>query len=317
MSQNSPSALADPSPADIQRAASQWFARNQASDADPTDRAFLDWMADNPEHEAAYHQIEMMWQSDAFGAAIHRARTCERYARRRNAVAGLAAAIALITGAMRIGGVEAALPADHVARIGAHKVVSLEDDTRVELDSASAIDVDYNEQERTVTLRRGRVMVDIAPDQRPFRLVVGDAVIRDVGTSFAAERIGAGTRVAVSDGAVGIRWRGDEADLAVLRAGQAGGLLSNGALPARPANDQLDFGWRRGRVYFSQAPLSEVVARLRRYHKGWIVIADDRIAHLPITGGIDSARPAEAMTELARLSGGELVRVTDRLLILR
>lgn len=288
-----------------------WFVRNQGQDA--PDPAFEAWCAVDPAHEAAYARVSALWGSDAFGAA---ARRLKRPARPVAAAIVLPLALLLTMGGLKATGVTPSLPADHVTRVGDVATTTLDDGTRLTLDTATAVDVDFDAGERVLRLRRGRVFVAVAADARPFRIVADGADIRDIGTSFSVREADGGARVAVRDGIVDVRATGHD-KVQRLTAGLRGGVSREGLLPITAADSYEDFGWTRDRLYFHDRPLGEVVAELRRYYRGWIVVGDEAIANQRISGGLRLDDPASAMAELAKLSGGKLTRVSDTLLILR
>jgi transmembrane sensor len=302
-----------PQLSDIDRTALAWFVANRGDDADAA--AFDAWRGADPRHAAAYARIEDLWGSSAFVGAAKRARP--RTARAAVATAALAVCLALSTGmALRLTGTTIAWPADRATAVGEIASTTLDDGSQVLLDTDTAIDIAMDGEKREVRLLRGRAFITVAADRRPFRVLSGEAVIRDIGTRFAVTHAANGERVVVAEGMVELRAR-DGRQTRNIGAGQ-GGTLSGGTLsPAQPINPVQAFGWTRHRLYFTNKPLGEVAEELRRYHRGWIVIGNDRAARLPISGGLNLDDPVAGMAELARLSGTRLTRVTDRILILR
>lgn len=302
-----------PTLSDVDQAALGWFIAARGGHADPV--ALAEWRSADSRHEQAYARIESLWGSAAFAGAVKRTRP-----HRKRAAAGAAAmalCLAIITTAsLRLSGTTLAWPADHSAPIGEIAAIQLEDGTRVILDSGSAMNVSMDRDRRDIRLLRGRLSVAVADDERPLRLLSGDAVIRDIGTRFSVLRDEDGEHVAVSEGIVDLRASGESRAL-ILGAGESGALKDGRLESARRINEIEAFGWTDGRLYFSNRPLHEVVEELRRYHRGWIVVTNDHAASLRVSGGLSLHDPATAMTELARLSGTRLSRVTDRILILR
>jgi len=300
--------------APIDAKALSWFVANQA---DGDRQGFEAWRAADPRHEAAYARIERLWGSPALAGAAKRVRPASR-AQATGATAAIALCLfATSTIGLRLTGTQIAWPADHATAIGEIATARLDDGTVVMLDSGSAIDADMNGDGREVRLLRGRAFVTVAPDARPFRMTSGDAVIRDIGTRFAVSRDAGREQVAVQEGVVELRATADAPAHAVLRAGQ-GSEAAGGTLGAVRTIEPFEaFGWTRQRLYFSGRPLGDVVAELRRYHRGWIVVANRDAAAMRISGGLRLDDPDAAMAELARLSGTRLTRVAGRLLILR
>ncbi len=303
---------------EIDRAALGWFVANRGDDADQA--GFEHWQAADPRHGDAYARIEQLWGSSAFAGAAKRARPRNRAAAAATTL-GLALCLMLVTGAgMRLTGHVLAWPADHATPVGQIAATTLADGSRVTLDSGSAIDVAIGPDGREIRLLRGRIFVAVAPDDRPLRVLSGDALIRDIGTSFSVGRDEGGEAVAVADGLVEISAGSapqGTASAAMIRAGQGGALQRGRVIAAHAINPLESFAWVQQRHYFADQRLGDVAAELRRYHRGWIIIANDHAADVRISGGLNLADPVAAMEELARLSSTRLTRVSDHLLILR
>ena len=303
---------APPKLSDIDRAALGRFVAERGGEGDAETLAA--WLAADPQHEKAYARIETLWSSAAFAGAAKDARP--RRARAAAGAAGMALCLGIVTaGAFQLSGTILAWPTDYSAPVGDIAAMVLDDGSRVVLDSGSAIDVAMDSNRREIRLVRGRLSITVADDARPLRVLSGDAVIRDIGTRFAVSREDGGEHVAVAEGVVELRAHDGNRAL-VLHAGEGGALAGGRIGPVRRINELEAFGWTDGRLYFSRRPVGEVIDELRRYHRGWIVVANDRAADLPISGGLDLKDPVAAMEELARLSGARLSRVTDRILIL-
>ncbi|WP_343615198.1 FecR domain-containing protein [Novosphingobium sp.] len=291
-----------------------WFLRHQAGQG-AGDPAFAAWRDSNPAHAAAYARVQAVWGAPAFAEAL----AAQPTPARRWPLMRIAASVALLVlvgaGGMRLAGLPWRLPANHTAAIGGQEVARLDDGTRLVLDSSAAVDVTYTATERRMALRDGRAFFDVGKDRRAFRVAAGRITVRDVGTRFSVERAGDTVHVAVEQGEVAFRpdGTGPEQHLA---AGQIGGYV-DGFLPVRAAPADITFAWLDHRLFFSQARLGDVVQDLRRYHRGWIILANPRLAAVKVSGGYDTRDPASAMADLARLSGGTLIRLSDRLLILR
>jgi transmembrane sensor len=302
-------------------AALDWFTRRQGSASGTVpDRRFDAWLHADPAHAAAYARVEALWRDPAFTAAVagqalpNRPRVAPVLFR----VAASAALFAVLgVGGLRIAGVPVRLPADYATHVGAEQTAQLDDGTRLVLDSASAVDVSYSGTQRIVRLREGRAFFSVAQDTRPFEVVAGSVVIRDVGTSFSVDRFDGEVRVAVSQGEVALTPADRNTPEQHLRAGEEGGYRDGHLIASAMIDPQIAFAWLDHRLFFQQRPLAEVVDALRRYHRGWIVIANPALSGLKVSGGYNLNDPVAAIRDLARLSGASLIRVSDRLLILR
>ncbi|MCP2937671.1 FecR domain-containing protein, partial [Salmonella enterica subsp. enterica serovar Typhimurium] len=77
------------------------------------------------------------------------------------------------------------LLADHRTVPGERLTVTLDDGSRVTLNTDSAIDEQYTGQERRIVLRRGEILVEVSADpQRPFVVESRHATARALGTQY-------------------------------------------------------------------------------------------------------------------------------------
>lgn len=299
-----------------------WFLRRQEDGLDgPSRAAFEAWLSADPNHAAAYARVEAVWAAPAFVEALEgHGRGKSGRSLSMGMVMRMAASIALLTligaGALRLAGIPLRLPSDYATHVGDLETARLTDGTKLVLDSDTAVDLAYSRDERHIELRDGRAYFDVGQDRRPFRVTVNGIAIRDIGTRFSVERDGDLVRVAVQDGEVALFAHGGKESGQHLRVGQVGGY-DHGYIPVRAVPIDISFAWLDHRLFFEQAPLGQVVEQLRRYHRGWIVIADAKLATIRISGGYDTRDVSAAAEDIARLSGASLIRVSDRLLILR
>jgi transmembrane sensor len=158
----------------------------------------------------------------------------------------------------------------------------------------------------------GEAYFDVVHDTtRPFVVRVGDATVRDVGTSFAV-RSDSGTRlqVVVTTGAVALRARTDSA--AILRAGDVGALQSTGGISVRhDASTAPYLAWMRDSLVFREASIAEVSSDLRRWYGVELRVEDSILAsrHLTMTFSGD---PLERVLRVIALGlGAEIERHGD------
>lgn len=302
----------------IRAAALDWLLAGEAA---RQDGAFQAWLAAAPAHRAAFAEAERLWQDPSFLAALHaqpRPATRPRPARTRMRTACLMAAslfaIAVLSWpALRLAGLPLHLGADYTTRIGIERTDMLPDGSRLTLDTDTAVDFSMNPAERRLTLRDGRVFIAVQHQARPFRVHVNSITVEDIGTEFSVERHEAQVTVIVRQGAVSVTTPSGEAQ---LRAGQAATVIDGRLQPTQTIDPSMAFAWLDHRLYFQDARLGDVVAALRRYQRGWIIIARPSLAALRVSGGYDLRAPAAAILDLAKLSGASVTRLSDRLLIL-
>jgi transmembrane sensor len=286
--------------------ATAWFVRLRNPLATGEDRrAFRDWIAASPVNADAYDEAGALWGRLDLPAARLGARGWHRKTNRSTfafrAVAA-AASIGLIGGAAfwRDPGLLDRLRADHATAPGHQSEVVLADGTRLFLDGDSAVEVQLHTDGRHVTLLRGRVFFDVAPDpSRPFR-VSADILQTDVlGTGFAVDNETAS--VAVEHGAVAVtRPAGARVKLG---AGQGVHARGEGLSDAEAVEPSQSFAWRRGLIVLDSAPLGRVADELARMAPGRVFIPDRELRALTLSGTFRADDP-DAVLEAMKTALG-------------
>jgi len=280
------------------REAADWLDRLNTPPHETEDlEAFSAWRAD-PENRAEYERLEdikraMTTMRDDPDMRQAAAEALERGAarRRRHApltlrprqlVAGLVAACLVAA----IGAFALRMPT-YSTRVGETFSATLEDGSRVQLNTDSAVRVRYSAGQRRIELLRGQAFFQVAHNvQRPFIVLAGDAQVRALGTRFDVRRIGQDVRVVLVQGSIEVSdpavrpapWR--------LKAGQALALPRATAEPVAPTpvDTPSVTSWTTGNLTFQGVPLSEAVAELNRYSHDKIVLAPGVPADRHVTG---------------------------------
>ncbi|AQR72812.1 FecR family protein [Sphingomonas sp. LM7] len=312
---------------DVDAEAAAWLARLQDSDRSAaTETAFKAWAHADPANEEAFERATEIW------AMIPGAMLCadapvsapvplpvRRSSGLRVTAFALAASLLLIVGAGS-GWWLFARPIDYATRIGEQKVATLEDGSRVALNTDTEIDVAFEKDVRRVTLERGEAMFEVAPNpDRPFIVRAGDKLVKAIGTSFIVRREGSGVVVTLIQGKVSVSDVSAGAARPTLLA--AGERLTAAGPNATPLIDQpaLDAAtaWRRGQAMFSDAPLAAAVVELNRYGGPRITIDDPHLASLRVSGVFATNDTAEFANAVAALHGLRVQKTGDELHLLR
>jgi len=289
----------------IEAAAIDWLIR-QRDPAFADWERFADWLAADPAHASAYHEMALLDGDLEALPANDVSAAPARVSRRWWLGGALAASLAVVAG---IGVLRQAPETQRIeTAMGETRTLALADGSRIALNGGSAILLDKADPRRA-TLERGQALFHVVHrDEAPFRVRVGDAQIVDVGTVFDVTRTDGRTIVAVSEGAVVY----DPASSNVrvnagrrLAVDDAGGQAVVG--PVSPASVG---GWQVGQLVYDGAPLREVAAEIERT-TGVRIRTSPGAAAIPFRGafqtGADEARMVE---DLAALSGTRATRDT-------
>ncbi|WP_395945025.1 FecR family protein [Brevundimonas sp.] len=292
----------DLSPSVLEQA-SAWAVR--LSDAAATEADWLaleDWLAQSPDHAAAYTEAEGLLaalddERGALDAALTRAaaadvgpapptrlrRTPAPGRRRWMVGAGLAVAAAVVAGVALTPALMGATTV-YVTAPGEQRTVTLGDGSTLVLNGGSRLTVRMTGRERSVEMDQAEAAFDVAHDaSRPFRVTVGESRVEVLGTAFDIRRDSVSTRVAVTRGLVRVSDLDDPARNVRLGRGQSverddgDGVLQVSAGAAETA------GWRTGRLIYEDRPLSDVATDLNRAYATPIRLTGD-VGALRFTG---------------------------------
>lgn len=305
-------------PGSIAEAAAAWALQEQKG-LSKKQRAQRDvWLAAHPQHLKAYH--------DALAALIELDRHAahpEILALRHAALAytgqrppttrtfgtwaACVVAIGLFAGAgwFLFNGLSVAPATAYATSVGERSTVPLADGSVVTLDTASAVEVAYAKDERSVRLLSGQAIFTVAHGQpAPFRVYAGDKIVTAVGTVFNVRIDGEQVRVSVLEGSVRVAPRIEHAVAAAaetLVAGEALVASPEGAMSVKPADVDRVTSWRSGLMTFQDTPLTEAIAEVNRYTHRSIALADPRLGEYRVSGTFRVGEPerfAQAMTQL-------------------
>ena len=290
------------------REAAHWLVRLQSGEADADGLAR--WRAADPAHESAWRRAEVVMQKlgladgpiGPLGASILRD---ARGAGRRAAIRTLAVLIAAGPAtflAWRLLA-EASWNADLRTATGERREFTLPDGSRIQLDTASAADLQFSATERRVLLRRGALWIQTAamPDPRPFLVQAPQGTARALGTRFSVRLFDAdggyeaAARVAVMQGAVALR--SISGPSGIVRAGQQARMLRTDVGLPEALPPEAD-GWTQGVLYAEKMPLGDFAAELSRYRPG-LLRCDPAVAHLQISGAFQLADTDAVLRALA------------------
>ncbi|MFC4277679.1 FecR domain-containing protein [Achromobacter aloeverae] len=305
MSQSAVRLPADVSEDHVRREAVAYFALLASGSATPSDQdAAARWRSAHPAHERAWQRLERMRLALAGLPPRIAAPVLTAAARRRRAMLKSVLACAG-TGALAYGAWRG-LPwgiwgADYRTAKGGYQDVTLDDGTRVALDTDSAIDVRYSEMGREIRLLAGQILVtsgkDVAARSRPLLVSTRDGVARPLGTRFTVRQLDGGTRVAVYEGRVELA-PARASDRLVVAAGESAVFDAGAVGTLRPA-DPAALAWRQGSLAVVDWRLGDLLAELGRYRAGYLG-CDGAVADLRVSGTYPVLDTDQALAALVR-----------------
>lgn len=313
-------------PEDIRDAAASWLIErsNGASSAE-RDAEFAAWLTADPRHAEAYARLERSWDlmaeaelgepRDQWTPPSPLSAVPAIAPMRRFAFHAVAASLALIL----IGVVQdwpTRLRADATTATGEQRLLVLADGSRIRLNTASAIAVDYRDDRRIIHLLKGEAAFTVAADAaRPFTVEAAGGSATALGTRFTVRSDSGGADVAVTEHVVRVAApaEGGSIDVAQGHAVHFGpdGLRSPHMIDIAEAE-----AWTNERMFFVDRKLGEVVAEIDRYHPGIIRVVGSKLSERRFSGVLPTNDPLGALDTIEQTLGIGSTRITDRVVFL-
>lgn len=274
----------------VLEAAIAWKMSLDDGSGTPDERSdFIRWHAASEEHARAWRQLGALDQrvSAAAGPARQALLQSRVSLRRRIGKAGSGLAGLFLLGAVLTGiGTPSLAPsywlADLRTATGELRTLRLEDGTLLSLNTHTAVDIDYDGDQRVLVLRQGEISVETGHDDpRPLLVRTDDGRLRPLGTRFLVRREDNGTRLEVLQSSVAAMPH-NSGDEQVLHEGQQVLMSSNGLGHISPVPAGAD-AWTRGMLVVDNVRLADLLKQLGPYRSGHLGVADE-VADLRVTG---------------------------------
>ena len=329
-------------PDQVNQQAAEWFTLMQSADVSASDHQKLtDWLSENPDHQEAYRQIELVWQTVGDLSETHEGSALRRSTEQLSArlKSFFMAPVAMINSlfpspryamSVAVGLIMLPKPNDPVltyysTQTGEIKTIALSDNSEIILGPKSKISTSISDIERSVNLITGEAFFDVAKDrQKPFFVTTDNVSVEVVGTQFNVQKIGSAVSVAVLEGIVNVFGQGGKVSQSailpavVLTAGQkvikARDLAFESVL-AVPGSDLA--AWRLGRLIYRDISLADVVADAGRYFEGKILLQSDELADEKITVTLRTDQVGQLPQMLAQTLPLQVHVVSDDIILLK
>lgn len=333
------SAASRPSPEQVAEAG-VWIARLHGEQRGlELEAGFRRWLAEHPGNRYAFEVATEVWEDARDLRRIIPLVPVEHNARRPRfpfAVAAFAAAM----GVLAVGIAWYVRSGVVATDVGEQRLLTLEDGTRVFLNTATRVVVHFDKVRRRVELESGEALFNVARrSDWPFIVTAGDRQVTALGTSFVVRRDGQQIAVTLVEGKVTVSpaFDGESPDVraaaGLAAADSVPAILSSGSsseVPARtytltpgerltfPTNDiaRLDrpsldqaVAWRRGQVVLDDTPLANAVAEMNRYNPQRLVIEQPEAAGLLVNGLFQAGDSSSFAHAVAQTHG---LQVTER-----
>jgi len=187
--------------------------------------------------------------------------------------------------------------------VGIAQSQTLPDGSALQLDSDSAVALDFSDGRRDVTLLRGALAVQVVKDPaHPFRVHCADTEVTALGTRFLVRRLDHAVDVGITEGRIALQ-SPHAAKTQELVAGQRAMLGDDDGAFAVQAFAASDDSWTRGALSFDRLPLKEAVQQLARYLPQHVVLRATDLADRPVTASLPLEDAQAALDSLAHANG--------------
>ncbi|MBX3631155.1 MAG: FecR family protein [Nitrosomonas sp.] len=268
--------------------AAEWAVCMSDEHVSPQQRTdFEAWLAQDSRHQEAYAQVETLWHS-----------ITPRKQRNHSAIKSLLGIVLLL-------GCLYGLPfsvwlANERTGTGEIRHITLNDGSRITLDSNSAADIAFDSRQRRIVLHRGRILADVAPESSinrpPFIIETRNGTAQALGTRYIVEQTDKDSIVAVIESQVTVTNRSKPHQSVTLQAGQSIRFDSNGLQQPEVA-PAFAASWTQSRLIYQNTPLDKVIDDLARYRSGYLSV-NEQAAQLHFTGVLPTNDPNAALNIL-------------------
>lgn len=301
--------VAEPDPATV-RQAIQWLLRMRNNAANPNLRHQCEtWRAASAQHELAWQRVQSLDEELSANLrsvpGAHLAlRTLDLGTRRlhRRQALKLLGGVALAGSAAWLGRGHTPWEqwtSDFATAVGEQRSFRLPDGSTLRLNTQSAADIHFNEQQRRVNLKQGELMLGCAADpaHRSFWLGSRDGLFEAFDARLVAYQEAGCTRLSVLQGRVAMHPA--EGPMVWAAAGESFRVTAREASPL--PTPTMDLGaWADGLIVTQGMPLRDFLAQVSRYRHG-LLGCSDNVAELRLSGVFRLQQPEKLIVLLPQL----------------
>jgi transmembrane sensor len=221
--------------------------------------------------------------------------------------------------------------------VGEQRILTLQDGTRVYLNTNSRVVVHFDRQVRRVNLTRGEALFEVAHNPAwPFIVMAGGREVRALGTAFVVRNDPRQLAITLVEGRITVSPQdaGDAGTPPERQSAEAGKSTQGPAAPEvltldpgervtfasghparldRPSLEKIT-AWRRGQISLDNTTLADTAFEINRYSAVHVVVRDPGVAAIRLSGVFragDTQNFVKAVTQTyhlrARNEGGDIL----------
>jgi transmembrane sensor len=311
--------------AELQEQARHWWVRVHSGTMDTIEQSqFQFWLNANPLHKSAFEDINSLWRElDGIKGLIDNVESTTKPKPRRTvrwqwAIPALAACLLV---AVLYPSASIKFRADESTDIAETRTVHLADGSTVQLNSETALSINITKTTRELNLLQGEAQFKVSPDpNRPFKVRAGNGIVTALGTAFNVRHNRQSAEVTVTEHKVAVKLDGNPAnqdtETIVAQGQQVAYDPDNGLSAVKTVDTRIATAWQRGKLVVQDKPLSEVLAELNHYHRGYFIVSDPAIAQHRINGVFNTDNPIAALNAIEKFQHLHSNRISHYLVLL-
>ncbi len=179
---------------------------------------------------------------------------------------------------------------------GQQELLTLNDQSKVLLNSDSQLDIAYDNQQRQLNLKQGEALFTVAKDPRPFIVQLGNIQVKALGTIFTVGEHGDERWVSVSESQVEVRIK---QEVRQLQAGERLNIIDNQFQPIEKRRLSQISPWQKGVMVAEDLPAEKILSELDRYYPGKILLLNQEIKQRRLNTVLNIRQPEQALNSLA------------------
>lgn len=196
--------------------------------------------------------------------------------------------------------------------LGKIEVLQLADGSSIKMGGNAVLRTAIGRDTRRVDLQQGEAYFHVARNEDArFTVEAGGVMVTALGTAFAVHKGDGMVRVILTKGAVRVDSKGGDglpAGSMTLTPGQQLMVTPSG-FTRTEVDSARATSWTSGMLDFQRRPLSEVVGEMNKYQRQKIILQDEALKQLPVTGIFPLGNP-NMLVQFLREDGG--VRVVQQ-----
>lgn len=306
----------------------EWVLKRQAGEVDQ--EALNAWLAEGADRRGAFARVLALHECPALTVAsaqsaptsppVEAIRHAPATARRSPLLPlALAASIAAAVVVPLLGSDGLLdLQADYRTAAGEIVAIDLPDGSRMQMNSQTAVRLDFEAGRRAVRLLEGEAYFEVAHDAaRPFTVTGGYGTVTVTGTAFDVARGDAEDVVHLESGRVVLTRDGEQSSPVAMTPGQTAAVDRTRIAFLPQGDNESRLAWREGWIQLSAVPLRDALLEIGRHTDLTIVTLPAAALDIPVSGSFRIAEADAALDSVATAAGARIERLPGGILFIR